>query len=291
MNKMIIVLCAFFLCSCEKNINFELNESPNVLVVDAEIENGRPPTVILTKSFSFFSEISPSIYDSLFVHNAEVYISNGVLTHKLKEYSYPLLAGFASYVYSIDSSSLSTAFVGDFNTTYTLKIISEGKEYNATTKIPGLNTYPDSFYFKPAPFNPDTSLRVMMLKASDPAGLGNCVRYYTKTEPEPFYPGWNSVFDDQVIDGTSYEVQLPGGVNKNNNPHTDSTFFRSGEIVTLKFCNIDRATYDFWSTWEFAFQSIGNPFAQPNTVKTNISNGALGAFCGYAAWYGTKNVE
>jgi hypothetical protein len=291
MNKMSIVLCAFFLCSCEKDINFDLNETPNVLVVDAEIENDRPPTVVLTKSISYFSEINPSIYDSLFVHDAEVYISNGTLTHRLKEYSNLLLPGYASYFYSIDSASLSTAFLGALNTTYTLKVISEGKEYNATTNIPALNTSPDSFYFKPAPFNPDTSLRVMMLRATDPPGLGNCVRYYTKTDPRPFYPGWNSVFDDQVIDGTSYEVQLPGGVDKNNNPNTDSTFFRSGETVTLKFCNIDRATYDFWSTWEFTFQSIGNPFAQPNKVKSNISNGALGAFCGYAAWYGTKTVE
>ena len=51
-----------------------------------------------------------------------------------------------------------------------------------------------------------------------------------------------------------------------------------GDTVTFKFCNIDKATYTFWSSWEFAYQSIGNPFAQPNKVVGNISNGALGAF-------------
>jgi hypothetical protein len=34
---------------------------------------------------------------------------------------------------------------------------------------------------------------------------------------------------------------------------------------------------------EFAYQSIGNPFASPNKVLGNISNGGLGAFCGYAS--------
>lgn len=291
MNKMLLVFCVVLLASCEKDIEFDLNKTANVLVVDAEIENGKAPTVILTKSISFFSEINPTLFDSLFVHNAEVYISNGVLTHRLKEYNYSLVPGFFAYTYSIDSSSLSTAFVGELNTNYTLKIISEGKEYNASTRIPGLNSYPDSFYFRVAPQNPDTNKRVMLLRSVDPPGLGNCVRYYTKKNSQPFFPGWNSVFDDQVIDGTSYEVQLPAGVDKNNAPKIDSTFFNKGDTVTLKFCNIDRNTYNFWSTWEFAFQSIGNPFSQPNKVVSNVSNGALGVFCGYAAWYGTKVAE
>ncbi|MEO7523602.1 MAG: DUF4249 family protein, partial [Ferruginibacter sp.] len=154
-----------------------------------------------------------------------------------------------------------------------------------------LNTIPDSFYFRVAPSNPDSNKRVLLLRASDPPGLGNCVRYFTKTNSEPFYPGFNSVFDDQVIDGTSYEVQLPGGIDKNNDPKIDSTFFNKGDTVTVKFCNIDRASFNFWSTWEFAFQSIGNPFAQPNKVTGNISNGALGVFCGYASWYGTKIAQ
>ena len=64
-------------------------------------------------------------------------------------------------------------------------------------------------------------------------------------------------------------------------------FFKKGDVVTLKVCNIDRDAYNFFSTWEFAFQSIGNPFSQPNKVMGNISNGALGAFYGYGAVYKT----
>lgn len=291
MNKLIFIVMAFLLFSCEKDINFNLKESPNVLVVDAEIENGKPPTVTLTKSLSFFSQIDPSLFDSLFVHNADVYISNGTLTHKLKEYTNPLIPGYSAFIYSIDSSSLSTAFVGEFNKMYTLRIVVDGKEYNSTTQIPLLTSVPDSFYFKPAPLNPDTNNRVMLVKVTDPVGLGNCIRYFTKTNNGVFLPGENSVGDDQVIDGTTYEVQLPKGIDRNDPPKPDSNFFKKGETVTLKFCSISRPTYTFWQTWEFAFQSIGNPFAQPNKVIGNISNGALGAFCGYAAWYGTKLVE
>jgi len=55
----------------------------------------------------------------------------------------------------------------------------------------------------------------------------------------------------------------------------------------LKLCNIDKATYDFWRTFEFNFQSIGNPFSSPIKVLGNISGNALGYFGGYAAQYRT----
>ena len=291
MNKLFFVLFAALLLSCEKNINFDLKESPNVLVVDAQIENDKAPTVILTKSFSYFSKIDPQLLAQSFVHDAAVYVSNGVLTHKLKEYSYPLVPGYMAYVYSIDSASLATAFSGAFNTVYTLKIISEGKEYDAAVKIPSLATFPDSVYFKQAPFIPDTNKRSMFVKAHDPVGLGNYVRYFTKRNSNPFWPGQASVYSDEVIDGTTYDVSFPQGIDRNDPPKADSNFYNRGDTVTLKFCNIDKSTYTFWSTWEFAYQSIGNPFSQPNKVVGNISNGALGVFCGYAAWYRTQVVR
>jgi len=51
--KTIVILlsCLLFLSSCEKNIDFNLKNADDVLVVDAQIENGQPPTVVLTKSF------------------------------------------------------------------------------------------------------------------------------------------------------------------------------------------------------------------------------------------------
>ena len=291
MNKLICVLLTVLLFSCEKNIDFDLKESPNVLVVDAEIENGKAPTVVLTRSFSYYSQINAQLLSESFVRNADVYISNGTLTHKLKEYAYPLVPGVLAYLYSIDSASLSTAFVGELNTGYTLKIISDGKEYNSAARIPELAGVPDSIYFKQAPFIADTNKKAMFVKATEPAGLGNFYRYLTKVNNGLFLPGENSVFNDQVIDGSTYDVQFPQGINRNDPPKADSNFYNRGDTVTFKYCNIDKSTYTFWNTWEFAYQSIGNPFSQPNKVLGNLTNGALGAFCGYAAWYGTVIVK
>ena len=281
----------FLLCtllSCEKNINFDLKESAEVLVVDANIENGQPPIVVLTKSLNFFSSISTAVLANTFVHDAEVTISNGTLTHQLKEYSYSPFAGINLFYYGIDSGNLATAFTGEFNKAYSLKIIASQKEYNANTTIPILAKKPDSLWWRKAPFQTeDTTRIILMIKATDPPGLGNYVRYFTKKNSAPFLPGENSVFDDQVIDGSTYELQVQPGIDRNNPVPQDKNFFNRGDTITFKLCNIDKSTYSFWNTWEFAYQSIGNPFAQPGKVIGNISNGALGAFYGYAAFYKT----
>lgn len=284
------ILVLIFLTSCEKNINFNLNKAPDVLVVDANIENGHAPQVILTKSFNFFSTVTPALLANSFVHNATVSISNGIVTHQLKEYAYPVNADLNVYVYSIDTTNLATAFVGSFNTLYTLSITSGGNNYTAVTTIPVLSKKIDSLFWKPAPFAPDSNDVVLTIKSTDPPGLGNYIRYFTKKNSKPFLPGENSVFDDQVIDGTTYQIQLQPGIDRNVHVPFDSNYFKKGDTVTVKLCNIDKSTFKFWSTWEYAFQSIGNPFAQPNKVLGNISNGALGDFYGYAAYYKTLVV-
>lgn len=282
-----LLAAVFLMLSCEKDVSLKLNDATPLLVVDAQIESGQAPIVVLTKSLGYFSKIDPQILAGSFVRNAEVYISNGTLTHKLKEYSTPLEPGFTAYFYSNDIAIPATAFVGQFTKTYTLKIISEGKEYNSSTFIPNNAITLDSIYTKPAPQNVDTAKRTLQLKSTDPAGLGNYGRYFTKKNSEPFLPGENSVFDDQVIDGSTFTVQLPQGIDRNNPPKADSNFFKRGDTITLKYCNIPQSAYTFWSTWEFAFQGIGNPFSQPNKVLGNISNGALGAFCGYGVQFKT----
>jgi hypothetical protein len=291
MNKIIGTIFLFlFLTSCEKDINFDLKDAPSLLVVDANIENGNPPVVVLTKSLNFFSTIDPALLFNSFVRHAKVTVSNGVLTHQLKEYGTAIIGTDSVFYYSVDNTNPATAFVGEFNTSYTLTIDAEGKQYTASTTIPILAKKPDSVWWKPAPFNDDTSKVVMMVKTTDPPGLGNYIRYFTKKNSDVFLPGENSVFDDQIIDNTTYELKVDPGVNKNSPGPFDDNYFKRGDTVTLKICNIDKTTYTFWSTWEFAFQSVGNPFAQPNKVIGNISNGALGAFYGYAAAFKTLAI-
>lgn len=287
MKKLLGICLLVALLSCEKDIDFNLDDAEPLLVVDAQVENEQAPMVVLTKSLSYFDSLSPQALNNSFVHQAEVWIGNGTLNHRLKEYEYELLPGINAYYYSIDSSNLATAFTGTFGGNYSLRIVAEGKEYQANTSIPTSAQFPDSVWFVRAPQNPDTLKRVMYVKATDPPGRGNYYRYYTRVGANQLFLPGEGVFDDQVIDGSTYTLIFPPGVNRNQPVPRDENFFYKGDTVTLKFTSINQATYTFWSTWEFAYTSIGNPFAQPNKVLGNISNGALGAFCGYAAGYRT----
>jgi Domain of unknown function (DUF4249) len=282
MRYCVIVLLVIFFTSCEKNVDLNLKSAEPVLVVDAQIEDGQPPVVVLTKSLGFFSNINAQILANAFVHNADVYVSNGTLTHKLREYPLQLAPGLTAFFYSNDLLTPATMFMGQLNKGYTLRIVSEGQEYTSNTFIPNNDLKLDSIWVKPVPFSVDTLKRNLNFRGTDPIGLGNSGRYFTKKNSEQYLPGENSVFDDQVIDGQSFNSQIPQGIDRNDKKTGEDIFFTKGDTITLKWCNINRATYTFWNTWEFAFQSIGNPFAQPNKVLGNISNGALGAFCGYA---------
>lgn len=285
--QLLLILSLFLLLSCEKTVSFKLDDVPSKLVVEATIGNGEPPVIYLSRSLAYFSTISPDSLANSFVHNAEVWVSNGSRTHRLKEYAVPVTGGYTGYYYSVDSSSLGTAFNGELNTNYTLRIVWQGKEYTAFTRIPAITRRIDSLYWKPAPAGNIPYKVALMLRAYYPPGFGDYVRYFTKQNSDPFFPGLNSVYDDQVIDGSSYEVQVERGVLRNGITPEAYSFFDRGDTVTLKLCNIDKATYDFWRTMEFTYASVGNPFSSPTRVLSNINGGALGYFGGYASQYRT----
>ncbi len=288
MKRCLVVAAVLLLFGCEKKVDFKLKDQPDKLVIEATIENGQPPLVILSKSIGFFSKISADILSGSFVHGADVFIGNGVLTHKLKEYTRSLPGGVSFSFYSIDSSNLATAFIGELNKQYTLKVVSGGKEYTATTTVPGITKRVDSLWWKKVPFTSDTSKVFVMARVTDAPGYGDYIRYYTKTNREPFFPPYNSAFDDLLIDGTTYEIQLDKGFDRNTPRNDDEeNVFRRGDTVQIKLSNIDKATYDFWRTIEFSYASVGDPFSTPTKIISNIKGDALGYFGGYASQYRT----
>ncbi|MEI8075400.1 MAG: DUF4249 domain-containing protein [Bacteroidota bacterium] len=286
MNK--AVLCWFLvllLMSCEKTINIKTDITAPKLAVDAEIENELPPTVVLSSSIGYYASIDSTVLTNSFIHDAVVTISDGSKTHQLKEYKLPIANGFV-YYYSSDPSNPSTYMKGVLGKQYTLKIAYQNQVYSSVTTIPALTKLMDSIWWQPIKNYPDSPQVVFMTKVTDPPGLGNYIRYFTKQNAGPFLPGINSVFDDQIVDGKTYSIQIDRGVNRNVPiDRANYGYFLKGDTATIKLCNIDKATYDFWRTWEYAFQSLGNPFSSPGKVTGNIDNGALGAFCGYAAQY------
>lgn len=279
---------ALMLASCEKDITIDLRPKESSLVVDASIENGQPPFVILSSSLGYYDRIDPKVLASSFVRKAEVYVSDGARKVRLKEDSTRIGTGLWLVHYSIDPADPLNGLVGRLGTSYTLDIRTGGKDYRAVTTIPAITRRIDSLWWESIrrPQDAaDSNRAILMLKGTDKPGLGSYIRYFTRVNREAFLPGTNSVFDDQVIDGTTYTVEVDRGVSRNEAFSPDNDYFQRGDTVVFKLCEIDKATYDFWRTLEFSFQSVGNPFSNPIKVLGNVSGGALGCFSGYASQY------
>jgi hypothetical protein len=284
----LILGCVLVLMGCEKTIELEPEQQPSKLVVEGQIESGQAPIVVLSSSLNYFSTIDAATLNGSYVHNAKVIITSGNKTYTLKEVTVPLNGGYFFYYYTTNQSSPATSLFGEYGKTYNLSIETGGKQYNASTTIPFLTKKIDSLWWKPAPNNPDTTKVVLMSKVTDPPGYGNYIRYFTRVGNGEFYPGINSVYDDQIIDGKTYDVQIVKGTTRNETLDRDEYgYFKRGDTAYVKLCNIDKPTYEFWRTWEFTYQSVGNPFSSPGKVLGNISNDGLGSFCGYSVQYKT----
>ncbi len=276
----------FIFSSCERAIEFELKESATKLVVEATIENDQFPIVILSKSLNYFGNISPQLLAESFIYGAQVTITHNSKKYSLKEYSVNISNGYNLYYYSSDTVSASSNFlVGNLNQQYALDIIYNGEQFEAKTTIPNITKRIDSLWWKPVLSDTSGQQVNVMLRATDPKGFGDYIRYFTKRNKELFLPGFTSAYDDVIIDGTTYDLEVEPGIDRNRSFNENKRAFKRGDTVTLKLSNIDKATFDFWRTMEYTYSSVGNPFSSPITVIGNISNGALGYFGGYASQY------
>jgi hypothetical protein len=218
------------------------------------------------------------------VGDASIIIDDGFKKVKLIKYELSLPGNLKFIYYSCDSFDITNQIVGVESKKYNLSISWEGKIYKSHTTIPVLRKTLDSLWWVKAPETPDTSKKIV-LKAifTDPPEFGDYVRYYTKINNEPFYPGETSAFDDLFVNGTTYEIDIPKGVNKNSSTNRrNEEFFKQGDTITIKLSGIDKVTYDFWRTTDFSYQSAGNPFSSPVKILGNMSNCALGYFGGYS---------
>lgn len=280
-----LLLISHFFLSCEREITFQLEQPSPKLVVEAFIENGEPPFVFLTSSLAYYATVSLPILNESLVKDAEVSIEFSGTRYPLRGHTASGPASLLGYFYTVDSVAQQPALRGALRGSYKLTIRWKGETYTAATTIPDTTRTIDSIFWKwPPPGNPPGKVAVYV-RAKDRPGLGDYIRYFTKQNNGPFLPGFNSVFDDQIIDGTTYEVQVERGVIRTGELEEGYALFNRGDTVQLKLCTIDKATYDFWRTTEFNFASVGNPFSSPTRVLSNLSNGALGYFGGYAVQY------
>lgn len=294
-----------FLVSCEQEYIPPASADGPKYVVEGYIEAGQDPSptyLLLTKTFDFYGEFGPDQFTESFVHDADVRVSDGSVDVTLQEICLldldPAFREQVAEQFGLNADSLTVNFCvyldllnqlqPQAGKTYDLHIVVGGDTITATTQIP-MAVPLDSMRFEPPPGDPNDSLAQLTCYISDPPGVKNFYRYFGATNGGQLETGFSSVEEDLYFDGKSFGFQL-------FNPQTDSGdvdpeefgLYFVGDTITLKWCTIDEANFDFWNTLEFARANQG-PFSSYTRLQSNVT-GAVGVWGGYNVNYYTRVV-
>lgn len=276
MKIQLLLLCVVLLglSSCQKDIYFNVPDAEPQIVVEGRIETGLPPFVILTKTSNYYGSTSIADLGNLFVHGATVRVSNGEDTIDLVEIPFDTL-GVQAGVYTDPTFS----FLGQAEKTYTLWVESNDQSLQAVTTIPPSFPLDSAWVLTNVEQDNDSAVR-LMIRYSDPPELGQYVRYFTRINSEVFKPGVTSVFEDALVNGTTFDFSLDRGYDQTDSINFDEYgLFHRGDTITVKWCNIDEAHFDFWRTLEYEINQ-GGPYASPVKIQSNVVGG-LGIWGGY----------
>ena len=220
LNHLICLLgVAILFFSCEKDIDIPVPETENKIVIEGSIEQGEPPFVIVTKTIGYFEPTDVSTFQKTFIRNAAVTVSNGTNTVQLTELCTDqlpdsLLATVAVLIGVSEKdlkqfpfclyTTLNTTVFGEIGKSYRLDVVAEGKTLNATTTIP-VPIPMNSYWYKDQPGF--SNYGYLWFNLSDPPGIGDAYRIFTqrKGKDERFIPTDGSVWNDQLIDGLTFD--------------------------------------------------------------------------------------
>lgn len=279
------------LVSCESEIDIDLPAPETLVVVDATIENGQYARVAVTKTAPYFDTISVATLSGIFINDATVILTDGLVTDTLTLTIDP--TQFPPIFYKGNNPAL----IGQQWKKYWLTVYALGDTLTSSTTIPGIVPV-DSLRWKQ--FGNDDSLGLGYIYFKEPDSLGNCYNLQAKRQGYPYYvniPG-QSLSNDQVANGIYVEFTVPrpkATPSWFNTATGDTTnqeggiLFRRGDTISVKLSSIDYNSYLFLKTYSSAANSFGNPFSAPVFVQSNI-NGGLGGFVGIGASYATYIV-
>jgi hypothetical protein len=291
MKKVKVFLFLFIasgILSCEKNVTVKIPEAESKIVVEGKIETDTFPIVILSKTLPFFGEININEILNQTLTGAVVFVNDGFTTDTLKQ---------IDPAYGIYFGMNMRGIAGR---TYELTIQIEGKTLKAVTTIPQPLKL-DSVWWK-VNGNRD-SLGFTWAHMTDPDTLGNCYKIFAqrinkysygedagRKKDSTFVAVAGSSFEDKFFNAKSFDFSFARGKfyssAKEDDNNDEQFYWKKGDTIIVKFCSIDRATFEFWRTEDSQIQGNGNPFGSAAPITSNI-DGGLGIWGGYAPTFDT----
>ena len=246
---LVLIISAIAFGACERVIHVDLNSSSSQVVIQAYVTDQlNIDTVLITKTGSYFV---PGTYPK--VNGAWITVSDNL--------------GVTDTFVQVDSGKYAaTHLTGVPGMTYTLKVIVNGKEYDAVSTMP-LAVSIDSVTSNLVGNNADTSYHVHCLFA-DPAATTNfyMLQGFLNGALQDSI-GQISIDEDKYSNGLEQNVRL-----RIPNPHTN-------DVVKVNMMCIDANIYSYFSVLR-GITGASNPVstATPQNPPSNIIGGALGYF-------------
>jgi hypothetical protein len=275
--------------SCEQTIELDLPEAEPKIVVDAYIETGLPPYVLLSRTSGYFDPVSSTSIINDAISGAIVFVSDETDTVQLHELTINGVVQKGLYV-ALDTVTYAFMMTGIPGRTYQLFITTpDGKQVSSSAKLQ--QPVPlDSVWFQLVDGN--DSLGLAYGRLNEPDTLGNCYRWLAKRigKDDVFIAPLGAVFDDRFVNNLEFDLFYNRGSIQNSQAVDDNNeeagLFKRGDTIVVKFAAIDRGVYEFWRDAEQQISNNGSPFAVPSNIKSNIIGG-IGLFATYAPAYDT----
>jgi hypothetical protein len=245
--------------SCQKVISVDLNDANPQMVTEAIVtDQPGPYTVTLTKSGDYFT---PSLYFPPVTH-AFVTIGDDLgLIDTLRE--------TAGGVYR------TSVLHGGPGRTYYLRVIAEGKEYDALSTMPPRVNIDTLVALHTRESDGDQVYNLYVI-FKDPPAPGNYYRMNLRV---------NVPISPDSIDGRRYHLYTDKLTNGNEAAVRIRmrNHFQPGDSVWVDLLSIDKASYDYFNTLNNILTSDRSPTSlAPANPNTNLTNGGLGYFAAFS---------
>ena len=253
-----ILVAGFVLSACEKVVSIDLNNASPHLVIDGTVTDQQGPySVTLSLSGDYFE---PSLYFPPVSNALVVVTDNQGQRDTLKE--------------TTSGTYLSTKLQGIAGRTYTLSVISDGKEYDGSSSMPQKVLIDSLYAIQRTGFGGESGYDIYLM-FRDPTELGNYYRINARSStliPADSIDGRRyRLFTDKLTNGNEMAERIRAG--RNVNP---------GDTITVELLSIDKSAYEYYSTLRDILSSDRSATSlSPANPITNLSNGPLGYFAAF----------
>ena len=251
-----VLMLAF--SACEKVVTIDLNKAdPRTVIEGVVTDQPGPDSVFVSKSGDYFE---PTLYfppiPGAFVSISDD-LGNSDTLQEVKEGTY-----------------VGSRIQGAPGRMYTLKVVAEGKEYDAVSSMP-TKVRIDSLYATPLrEFDGDRGYNLYVV-FRDPPEPGNYYRINLRVNkplpPDSITGQRYRLFSDKLTNGNQVTLRLRTGRS-----------VITGDTVQVDLLSIDKASYEYFRTLNNILTSDRAPTSlAPANPNTNLSNGSLGYFSAY----------